>query len=145
MFLTAKEIAELTGRIRKTSQVQVLRFMGIAEWACVTIDKDMQVFATGRPYALLSESEQWRVDAMIAEAISNLSGLGLLVLDRADCLDLQGRTDLLEWLDVLAQDHEIETVLIFATLKSMPENLPNSIGAFWIEGGVVVNKLQEAA
>ena len=29
MFLTDKELKELTGRIRKTSQVQVLRFMGI--------------------------------------------------------------------------------------------------------------------
>ncbi|WP_291785306.1 hypothetical protein [Luteibacter sp.] len=40
----------------------------ISEWADVTVTRDMQVLAGGRPYALLSESEKWRADAMLAEA-----------------------------------------------------------------------------
>jgi hypothetical protein len=40
---------------------------------------------------------------MLAEAISFQSGLRLLVLDRFDVLDAQGRSDLLAWLDVLAR------------------------------------------
>ena len=70
-----------------------------AEWLTVGINSDMSVTCGDRPYALLSESEQWRADAMLAEAISHVSGLRLLVLDRFDVLDLKGREDLLAWLD----------------------------------------------
>ncbi|HRF12203.1 MAG TPA: ATP-binding protein, partial [Candidatus Accumulibacter phosphatis] len=46
----------------------------MTEWLRVGIDADMAVTGNGRPYSLLSESERWRSDAMIAEAISHLSG-----------------------------------------------------------------------
>ena len=112
-----------------------------ADWLRPCVAPDMSIGAaypmqSERPYALLSESERWRVDAMLAEAVSHLSGLGVVCLDRADCLDLQGRADLLAWLDGLVEDKEIETALIFATLKSPPANLPESIGTVWIEGGL---------
>lgn len=116
------------------------------EWMRVGVDGDMQISvgSTGRPYALLSESEKWRVDAMLAEAIAHLSGLRMLVLDRMDVLDLQGRQDLLAWLDNLAEDGELDTCLLFATLKGLPASLPPTMSAHWIEGGVVA-QLKEAA
>ncbi len=118
-------------------------------WRAVRIDADMGITTAngsgaGRIYSLLSESEKWRVDAMLAEAIAFLSGLKLLVLDRFDVLDAQGRVDALEWLDILAEQGEIETALVFGTLKALPAELPARIGAHWIENGVV-GKLQEAA
>ena len=119
-------------------------------WLTAEIDADMGITtadssgSVGRPYALLSESEKWRVDAMLAEAIANLSGLKLLVLDRFDVLDLQGRGDLLVWLEILASNGEIDTALIFGTLKALPAELPASIAAHWIENGVV-GKLAAAA
>ena len=121
-----------------------------ADWLRPCVAPDMSIGAaypmqSERPYALLSESERWRVDAMLAEAVSHLSGLGVVCLDRADCLDLQGRADLLAWLDGLVEDKEIETALIFATLKSPPANLPESIGTVWIEGGVIKEALCLAA
>lgn len=107
------------------------------EWLRVGIDADMGISADGgRPYALLSESERWRADAMIAEAVSHLSGVRLLVLDRVDVLDLAGREDLLYWLDGLAADGEIDTALLFATLKALPANIPKNIEAIWIENGI---------
>lgn len=116
----------------------------VAEWANVTVTRDMQVLAGGRPYALLSESEKWRADAMLAEAVAYLSKIKLLVLDRLDVLDLKGREDLIAWLDILAQDGEISTALIFGTLKALPANLPPTIAAHWLENGVVA-QLKEAA
>ena len=89
-----------------------------------------------RSYSLLSESEQWRADAVIAEAISHLSGLRLLVLDRADLLDMAGRTDLLYWLDDLAEAGELDTALVCATLKAVPTGLPDNIRGIWVESGV---------
>lgn len=116
-----------------------------AEWLQVVIGADMAVTGGGRPYALLSESEKWRVDAMVAEAIANLSGERLLVLDRADVLDLKGRADLFAWLDVLADNGEIDSALVFATLKALPNDLPATVGAHWIEAGALAQPLKAAA
>jgi hypothetical protein len=123
----------------------------IAEWMSVSVGSDMEITATTRslapetrPYALLSESEKWRADAMLAEAVAHLSKIKLLVLDRFDVLDLKGREDLIAWLDILAQDGEISTALIFGTLKALPANLPPTIEAQWLENGVVAH-LKEAA
>ena len=109
----------------------------IAEWADLIVTRDMQVLAGGRDYALLSESEKWRADTMIAEAVAHLSGLRIMILDRFDVLDMKGRADLIAWLGILAQNGEINTALIFGTLKSLPSGLPEMITSHWIENGVV--------
>ncbi len=108
----------------------------IAEWQRVCIAADMRIMAGDRDYALLSESEKWRTDAMIACAIAKLSGVRLLVLDRFDVLDLSGREDLLYWLAGMAIDGDIDTALIFGTLKGLPAQLPEPVQAVWIESGV---------
>lgn len=115
-----------------------------AAWPEVVIAADMAITAGGRDYRLLSESERWRVDAMVAEAVSSLSGTRLLVLDRFDVLDLPGRSELLGWLDTLADNGEIDSALIFGTLKTLPANLPPTIAAHWLENGVC-GQLKEAA
>ena len=112
-------------------------------WRAIRINDAMEIIAAhdlpgvhaDRSYSLLSESEKWRVDAMIAEALSNLAGLKLLVLDRFDVLDIQGRADLIAWLDILAANAEIDTCLLFGTLKQIPTGLPCTASAFWIENG----------
>ncbi len=133
-------LKEALGPINK----RLMRSAGVAQWPSVTIHDDMRVTYGLRPYSLISESEKWRADAMIAEAVSYLSGLRLLVLDRFDVLDLAGRADALEWLDQLAADDEIDTALVFGTLKALPGGLPETIQAHWIDGGVV-GQMREAA
>jgi len=113
-------------------------------WPRAEIAADMSITAGGRDYRLLSESERWRTDAMLAEAIANISGVRLLVLDRFDVLDLTNRSRLLGWLDALADTSEIDTALVFGTLKALPATLPPTIAAHWIENGVV-GQLKEAA
>lgn len=113
-------------------------------WAKAAIAPDMAITAGGRNYCHLSESEKYRADAMISEAVSHLSGVKLLCLDGADVLDLQGRADLLGWLDLLANEGEIDSALIFATLKALPSNLPTLISAHWIANGIV-GDMQAAA
>lgn len=115
-----------------------------AEWEPAQINADMTITYGLRHYALISESEKWRADAMIAEAVSHISGVKLLVLDRFDVLDLKGREDALYWLDGMAEDGDIETALLFGTLKALPANLPEQIGAVWIENGAA-GQLKEAA
>ncbi len=108
----------------------------LSEWPAVSIDADMAITSAGRPYALLSESEKWRCDAMLAAAVAELSGVKLLVLDRFDVLDLPGRADLVAWLDGLAADKLIDCALVFGTLKALPSQLPSTIAALWIDEGV---------
>jgi hypothetical protein len=113
-------------------------------WERVCITSDMRVTMGLREYAMLSESEKWRADAMIAEAIAHLSGIKLLVLDRFDVLDLEGRSDLLYWLDGLALKGEIDTALIFGTLKALPASLPQTMAAHWLDHGET-GKIKEVA
>jgi hypothetical protein len=115
-----------------------------AEWPKVVIAPDMSITGAGRDYRLMSESERWRVDAMLAEAVAFLSGTRLLVLDRFDVLDPLGRAQLIGWLDVLADTGELDTALIFGTLKAAPTDLPATMRSHWIEAGAV-EQLKEAA
>jgi hypothetical protein len=73
---------------------------------------------------------------MLAEAIAYQSGLKLMVLDRVDVLDTIGRAQLVAWLDALVRADELDTGLLFATMKTMPTNLPSSTAAHWVEAGV---------
>ncbi|MDS1141750.1 AAA family ATPase [Pusillimonas sp. SM2304] len=114
-------------------------------WMQVSIAADMAITADGRPHPLLSESEQWRTDAMLAEAVSHLSGLKMLVLDRADLLEPTARPALLEWLDALAAEGQIDTALVGITLKQQPSGLPDSITAHWIHEGQIAAALAEVA
>lgn len=135
--LLAEALGPINARLAKSSCS--------ADWLRVVIAADMTITADGgRPYALLSESEKWRADAMISEAIAHLSGVRVLTLDRFDVLDLKGRDDLLYWLDELAENGDLDTALITGTLKGLPARLPERIDAHWIESGAVV-KILEAA
>lgn len=133
-------LAEALGPINDRLHVSA----GFAEWEQVVIHSDMRITYGLRDYALISESEKWRTDAMIAEAVSFLAGVKLLVLDRFDVLDLKGREDLLYWLDGMAEDGDIETALLFGTLKALPAQLPERIGAHWIDNGSA-GQIKEAA
>jgi chloramphenicol 3-O-phosphotransferase len=108
-----------------------------AGWKPVRIGEDMSITADGREYRLLSESERWRADVMICEAIAHLSELRIMVLDRFDVLDMRGRSEALGWLDVLADTGEIDSAIVLGTLKALPPSLPETIGAHWIERGVI--------
>ena len=133
-------LAEALGPINDRLHVSA----GFAEWEQVVIHSDMRITYGLRDYALISESEKWRTDAMIAEAVSFLAGVKLLVLDRFDVLDLKGREDLLYWLDAMAEDGEIDTALVFGTLKALPAQLPETVTAYWIDNGVA-GQMKEAA
>lgn len=138
--IPAEMLAEALGPINARLAQSALD----ADWPAVVIGADMSLTYGGRARSLCSESEQWRCDAMVAEAVAHLSCARLLVLDRFDVLDQAGRGQLIGWLDALATAGEIDTALVFGTLKSVPANLPDTCAAHWIERGVL-GQLKEAA
>lgn len=107
-------------------------------WAKVQIGSDMNITAGGRLYTLLSESERWRADALLALAIAEHSGLRFLILDRFDVLDLPGRGQLFGLLMALNKSGHLDSAVVCGTLKEKPAKLPPEINAVWIEGGVAM-------
>lgn len=116
-----------------------------SDWMQAKIGADMALTGGGRPYQLLSESEQWRVDAMVAQVVAELSGIKIVMLDRVDVLDLPGRQQLLTWMDSLAALGVIDTALLFGTFKALPDGQPDTITCFWVEGGMIAGAQQKAA
>lgn len=107
-------------------------------WRRVAVGPDMGITYGGRQWRLCSESERWRADAMITEAIAHLSETRLLLLDSADLLDIPSRDELFGWLDTLASMGEIDTAIVNATLKQIPPGLPDTIAGVWLQNGSVV-------
>lgn len=118
----------------------------LADWRVPSIAADMGITWGGRPYRLLSESERWRVDALIGAALAEISGLRCLILDRFDCLDLGGRGDAQGLVDALAADGRLDTILVLGTLKAAPAAPSDMFTVVWIdEGQAGPAKLREAA
>lgn len=136
--MLTQAIAPINGRLAELAV--------FAEWAVPVIDSDMTIRAGGRLYSLLSESEKYRVDALIALTIAVLSETRIAFFDRFDVLDLKGRGDLLALLDDMATQGEISTALVFGTLKKVPEGLSATTRAHWIENGeLLATRIAEAA
>lgn len=106
-------------------------------WPLVVITDDGDIVMGGRPYNLQSESYKWRADAMIAQMVATISGIKILMLDRGDVLDLPGRSELLTWVDTLVDMGDIESAMIFATLKEPPQGLGENFTCYWVEDGGV--------
>ena len=82
---------------------------------------------------------------MIAAAIAELSGVRLLLLDRFDVLDAQGREDFIYWLDGLASDGVLDSAIVAGTMKAPPSGLPEMILPIWLEGAAAGEEMKEAA
>lgn len=126
--IPARYVAKAIGPVNDFAREAAL----ITGWPQVTLSADMSVTINGtRPYELACESEQWRADAVLAAAISKLSGLGLLVLDRFDVLEPDSRVALWDWLIQIAP--AFETVIAAGTLKNPPSFPPeDGVDVVWL-------------
>jgi DNA repair exonuclease SbcCD ATPase subunit len=85
-----------------------------------SVGTDFSVRKDGRPYGLLSESEQWLVDAMLVEALSHVAKAGFVMLDRLDVLDVAKRLQVVTWLIDLTEAEGLQAI-VFGTLKAAPK------------------------
>lgn len=110
-------------------------------WRQVAIGPEVDIRAEGRAYWLLSRSEQWRVNAMIAYAIASF-GPRFLLLDELDLLDLNGRGEAVAWVTALVEQKRLDGAMFFATLKTTPTL--EGVDVFWLQSGQVL-ELEKAA
>jgi hypothetical protein len=131
---------EILAGMLKPLNTALARVSALPGWNKVRIDSEMNITAAGRAYPILSESEKWRVDTLVAVVIALQSELRMVVLDRFDVLDMPSRTDcMIGLLRPLAKSGEIETAVICGTLKERPTRLPQEIQAIWISDGIAVD------
>jgi hypothetical protein len=105
------------------------------KWKPVSISPDLDVEYNGRPYFLLSESEQFRARTTLQLAIAAQEGAAAIVIDGADVLDNAGRSGLFNHL----RKHKI-TALI-GMMSNSRDKVPNMAEAkcgatYWIENGI---------
>jgi hypothetical protein len=101
------------------------------KWRQPAIGADMAITAGGRPYQLLCESEQWRVDAQIAAAVAIHSGLKFVILDRFDVIEVPARKGALGWVYGLIKRDFLDTGLVLGTMQQPPQ-VPGDVGVIWL-------------
>lgn len=107
------------------------------EWIIPVLDEELNVTAyNGRPWVLLSESDQWKISIMLSECISFFSNTKLLLIDRVDILATPDRGLFFKWLIALAKRGDVDTVVCAATLAKI-EKAPPAMDIFWIENGEI--------
>lgn len=111
---------------------QLLAISGAAGMGEVMLTDDLALQMNGRPFALLSESERWRCDAVMSMALARQEGSSLLLLDRLDVLVADARPGVFKALLPLG----LPAVVIGCSVKDRaPETLPHlkkaGIGSVW--------------
>lgn len=139
--IPAEILADALGPINNLLAIQ----SAATGWAKVQISSDIDVTFGGRLYGLLSESEKWRCDTLLAIAIARLSGIGMVVLDRLDVLDLPSRGQAIGLLRTLTADGDLQTAIVAGTLKQPMATVPPGMQAVWIEAGSVTTHQDKAA
>lgn len=139
--IPAEILADAIGPVNDTLK----RLAGTAGWSPVEISADIDVTFGGRLYGLLSESERWRCDAVLALAIATISGLRMVLLDRFDVLDLPSRGHAIALIRAVTLDREIDSVIVAGTLKEPMAKTPDWLQAVWIEAGHIAGHEHQAA
>lgn len=107
-----------------------------AGWRRVEIDADMMLRYDGRPYGMLSSSEQYRVRAVLQLAMACLDGSDAVIIDGADILDGPTRSGLFAMLDASGV-----SALVCMTLSrrdQVPDLEAAGIGqSYWLAGGIL--------
>lgn len=139
--IPAEILADAIGPVNDTLK----RLAGTAGWSPVEISPEIDVTYGGRLYGLLSESERWRCDAVIALTIATMSCLRLVLLDRFDVLDLPSRDHAIALIRAVTFDREIDSVIVAGTLKEPMAKTPDWLQAVWIEAGHIAGQDHQKA
>lgn len=117
----------------------------LATWQPVMITAEIDIAYGGRLYGLLSESEKWRADTLLAIAIARLSGIRLVLLDRFDVLQPTARPQALKLLLSLNRSGDLDSAVMAGTMKEPMAKVPAGIQQVWIQSGVITNQEQASA
>lgn len=157
-FARADAVAKIlsdTG-VRKTKLQRVLEMFADsylaplcdgAKWKRVEIAPDLSPTYGGRAWAVLSESERYRVEVILRIALATLDGSAMVIIDCADRLDQHQRNGLFNMLKRLEDLPAV--VCMTARREAVPNLAARNLGAsYWIEDGTatpIADAAQQAA
>lgn len=95
----------------------------------ISLEADMELRYGAIPYALASDSQQWRIRAAIGYVLAVMGGLGVMILDKFDVVQVKSRGPILAW---LAKQQEVQVVLC-GTLKERPKLPEPPFQIVWLE------------
>jgi hypothetical protein len=106
-----------------------------AGWKSVEITADMAITYGGRPYPLLSASEQYRVRAVLQVATARLDGSSMVVIDAADILDAPTRSGLFGML--LSAEIPALVAMTLSKREQAPDLAAAGLGrSYWLSSGI---------
>lgn len=111
---------------------ELMALCAAAQWAAVAITDDMTVSYGGRPYALLSASQQFRARVILQIAMARIDKSAAVVIDAADILDRAGRNGLFALL------RSVGLPALVTSTANAPDEVPRLAAAgigrsYWIE------------
>ncbi|MCD6384448.1 AAA family ATPase [Candidatus Sumerlaeota bacterium] len=86
----------------------------------ITIAPDFTFFINETPEYLLSESEKFRLQLLVQEALSYLTKTRLLIIDRVDILDQANKAFFFRFLQEIMGHYD--TIIFFATVSAPPKS-----------------------
>jgi len=129
--------------VRRTKLLRILevfnRQLGTlseqAGWRVVALGDNLGATYGGRPYPLLSVSEQYRVRVLFQVAMAQLDGSVLAIIDAADVLDNPGRNGLFGLLAGL--DMPVIVGMTLSKVDQAPDLTTAEMGqTWWVEAGI---------
>lgn len=106
-----------------------------ADYPAVTLDNDLEVLYGGRRHFLLSDSEKYRVKAVLQLAIALYDKSPLVIYDGADILDATGRNGLFAMMGSV--DINFLVCMTVADQKKVPDLAAAGMGvSYWVHAGI---------
>lgn len=124
--------------IRKLAEFNatLARMCADAKWGAVSVSDALTVEYIGRPYVLLSKSEQFRAAVTLQVAIAGLDGSDAVVIDGADILDNPGRASLMRLLGAWGKPALVGMTM--PRVEAVPDLAAQGIGvSYWAESGKI--------
>jgi hypothetical protein len=129
----------ITGKAVEAFNRQLRSYDGMP---LVQIDVSGSITLNNRSYYLLSVSEKWRVNTLLALAYAEITGVKLVILDCFDVLDMPSRMPFMKLFKTLIDQERIDSIIAIATLKQIPK-LPEAFTCYWVEKGMVLTDQKE--
>lgn len=108
-----------------------------AGYSTVTIDDELEILYGGRRYFLLSESEKYRVRAVVQIAVALYDKSPLVIFDGADILDQEGRNGLFNMMQAADSLKFLVGMTVLAK-KNVPDLEKAEMGkSYWVAEGTV--------
>lgn len=103
-----------------------------AAWGMESLDiiPDGSILLYGRPYAMASESEKWRVECLAALALTQAAGIGVVFLDGVNLLT-DTRDALQRRANELTQNGTFEQIIMNCSVNIIPVSAPPAGWAYW--------------